>query len=236
MRVELRLLATVLVAALFGATGFMCLFQPHRIQRYAIAVSQRQRFNPFKRHIASKSYVWELRVVGVLCLPCCLVATLFALEIRFGADWYTRDICATSQIAPMDFFSLGTDQQVLDFKKYNLGTQYCLYIYGMTGIEPPTMGLEKSFAEGGAQTVQLIKAKLPTASQYFVCPPIVYLLSEVNRLGTYDLVHDSQLLAEVRQRVEEMDDALWKQDCEKKLSDLKSTSHSAGSNGSWRSQ
>jgi hypothetical protein len=224
MQVELRLLALIFVAVLFGATGFMCLFHPYRVQRYAIAMSQRQRFNPFKRWITTRSYIWSLRTIGVLSLPCFLVITLFALETRFGALWYTRDICAVSQIEPRDFFDRGLSQREIDFKTYNLDTQYCLYIYGITGREPPDLELQPPFAEGGAKTIQLLKTKIPTASPYFMCPPILDLLDEINRLGTYDVVADHELLAAVHQRLKDVDDPGWKERCEGELADLEHAS------------
>src|SRR5579863_2539267 len=102
--------------------------------------------------------------------------------------------------APNEFFLMPNEQRDAEFQKYDIETQYKIYICGQKR-EPPMFGLAAPLAREGGRIVPLLKAKLESADDDSTVQAIVYVFAEMNVLGTYNLAADKSLMEELRLRV-----------------------------------
>src|SRR5260370_186144 len=105
-------------------------------------------------------------------------------------------ISCTCDGVPNEFFLMAPKQRDAEFEKYDLETQYKIYIWGQKG-EPPMLGLVAPFASEGGRIVPLLKAKLESTNDDSTVEAIIYVFKEMNDLGTYDVAADKSLMEEL---------------------------------------
>jgi len=109
---------------------------------------------------------------------------------------------------PNEFFLLPPKQRDAEFQKYDLETQYKIYICGQQR-EPPMLGLVAPLAREGGRIVPLLKAKLESTNDDSTVEAIIYVFKEMNDLGTYDVAADKSLMEELRLKVSGIKDPAW---------------------------
>lgn len=124
---------------------------------------------------------------------------------------------------PNEFFLLPNEQRDAEFQKYDLETQYKIYICGQKR-EPPMFGLASPLAREGGRIVPLLKAKLESADDDSTVQAIVYVFAEMNVQGTYDLAADKSLMEELRLKVSRVKDPAWQNMIEKNLPEIQEKS------------
>ena len=124
---------------------------------------------------------------------------------------------------PNEFFLLPNEQRDAEFQKYDLETQYKIYICGQKR-EPPMFGLASPLAREGGRIVPLLKAKLESADDDSTVQTIVYVFAEMNVRGTYDLAADKSLMEELRLKVSRVKDPAWQNMIEKNLPEIREKS------------
>ncbi len=98
------------------------------------------------------------------------------------------------------FFWMPEKQRNAEFEKYDLDTQYRIYIYGSQQIEPPMIGLAWPLAREGGRIVQPLAAKLESADHDLTIRDIVFVFRVMNDLGTYDVAGDKSLMNKLREK------------------------------------
>jgi hypothetical protein len=121
---------------------------------------------------------------------------------------------------PNEFFLLPNEQRDAEFQKYDLETQYKIYICGQKR-EPPMLELSSPFAQEGGRIVPLLKMKLESTDNDLRIRDIVRLFREMNDLGTYNVAGDKSLMEELRSKVGEMKDPNWQKVTENMLLEIR---------------
>jgi len=121
---------------------------------------------------------------------------------------------------PNEFFLLPNEQRDAEFQKYDLETQYKIYICGQKR-EPPMFGLASPLAREGGRIVPLLKMKLEGTDNDLRIRDIVRLFREMNDLGTYNVAGDKSLMEELQSKVGEMKDPDWRKVTEKMLIEIR---------------
>jgi hypothetical protein len=122
-----------------------------------------------------------------------------------------------------EFFLLPAEQRDAEFQKYDIETQYKIYICGQKR-EPPMLGLASPLAREGGRIVPLLKAKLESADDDSTVQAIVYVFAEMNVRGTYDLAADKSLIEELRLKVSRIKDPAWQNMIEENLPEIREKS------------
>jgi hypothetical protein len=100
----------------------------------------------------------------------------------------------TCEGVPKEFFSMSSDQQLVEFKKYDFDRQYEIYICPQQGVEPPELELATHFAKEGKAIVKPLEAKLDRAHDDYTIRDILYVFSEMSEEGTYEVARDRSLM------------------------------------------
>ena len=133
------------------------------------------------------------------------------------AVWMTLLVCScTCGGVSNDFFLMPMEQRDVEFQKYDIETQYKIYICGQQR-EPPMLELSSPFAREGGRIVPLLKLKLESTDNDLRIRDIVRLFREMNDLGTYNVAADKSLMEELRSKVSEMKDPAWQKVTENML-------------------
>ena len=135
------------------------------------------------------------------------VMTLICL-IFFGACISNDPEFAPSQF-DRDFFNLTTNEQIKQFSKYGIETQYELLVVGNQVVHPPALYLIEEFARKGETVIPFLHTKLNQAKRDVAVRDIVAILSEMQRLRTYDVQGDASLMALAENRIAAMQ-GKWK--------------------------
>ncbi len=125
--------------------------------------------------------------------------------------------------APNEFFLMPAEQRDAEFQKYDIETQYKIYICGQQR-EPPMLELASPFAQEGGRIVPLLKMKLESTDNDLRIRDIVRLFREMNDLGTYNVAGDKSLMEELRSKVSGMKDPDWQKVTEKMLLEIREKS------------
>jgi hypothetical protein len=124
---------------------------------------------------------------------------------------------------PNEFFLMPPKQRDAEFQKYDLETQYKIYICGQKR-EPPMLGLASPLARQGGRIVPFLKAKLESADDDSTVENIVYVFAELNVRGTYDVAADKSLMEELRSKVGGMKDPDWQNMAQRNLLEIQEKS------------
>jgi hypothetical protein len=77
-------LIPLIMVIIFLIIGTMCLFWPEKIQDYALkwAGQGLGKFNPFLDWMKTRSYIWALRIIGVLAIGASLIALFVVIKTQ----------------------------------------------------------------------------------------------------------------------------------------------------------
>lgn len=106
------------------------------------------------------------------------------------------------------------------FNAYDLEKRYAIYMCGNQYVHPPMLELAEIFATGGGGVAVFLIGKLSTSDDDLVIRDIAAVFSEMQRLGTYDVVNNWDLMDLLRSRVHAMKHKDWRQMVERKLDRL----------------
>jgi hypothetical protein len=99
---------------------------------------------------------------------------------------------------------------IAEFLAQDLETQYTVYLCGARYVEPPVLYLAAPFGSEGKVAENFLKHKLAAPLDDQAVADVVRVLAEMQRQGTYDVKGDAELASLLRQRVQGMGDAYWK--------------------------
>lgn len=119
------------------------------------------------------------------------------------------------------FFRKSTKQQIADFDKLDVESQYAAFICGNQEREPPAIYLAKAFANEGGAVVGFLKAKLATARGDLTIHDIVLVFQHMSRGKTYKVAGDIELMKVLEDAVARVKDPFWRQRCEQGLSEIR---------------
>jgi hypothetical protein len=98
-----------------------------------------------------------------------------------------------------------------DFGNYDVDKQYAIFICGNQFVHPPMMYLAELLAKEGDKIVGFLKTKLREAGDDLTIRDLVRVFADMNRLKTYDVASDEELMRLISERLEGMKDPGWKQ-------------------------
>jgi hypothetical protein len=101
-------------------------------------------------------------------------------------------------------------RSLAEFDSYDVREQYKVYRCGCDVVHPPHLHLAGRFAQRGAAAVPLLRYRLRIAGDDETIRDIVLVLVEMQRLGTYDVDSDLELVQLMRSSVGGMRDEGWK--------------------------
>lgn len=108
-----------------------------------------------------------------------------------------------------DFFRLPSADQIIAFQEYDVATQYELLIVGNQVVHPPAIYLARELARRGKAIVPFLSVKLKNTQNELTIRDIVATLTEMHRLGLYDIRQDARLESLVKERIASMQ-SVWK--------------------------
>lgn len=111
--------------------------------------------------------------------------------------------------ADRDFFRQSTSEQVKKFNEFGPETQYELLIVGNQLVHPPALYLAEEFARQGKAIIPFLRSKLTAANKDATVRDVVAILSEMQRMGSYEVKSDASLMALVEERLATMQ-GQWK--------------------------
>jgi hypothetical protein len=98
-----------------------------------------------------------------------------------------------------------------EFSKYDVGKQYAIFICGNQYVHPPMMYLAELLAKEGGKVVAFLKMKLLAVKDDLTVRDLIFVFAEMNRLKTYNVAADHELMNLIVERLEGMKDPDWKQ-------------------------
>ena len=111
---------------------------------------------------------------------------------------------------------------IAEFGDHDIEKQYAIYICGNQYMHPPFLGLADAFAEEGAKVVGFLKTRLLEAEgDDSTVRDIVYVFSEMQRLKTYDVIGDDDLMRIMVERVRMIKSDGWREISERRLSRIR---------------
>ncbi len=113
-------------------------------------------------------------------------------KVRLRTQDFVQDI--RCKAVPNKFFDMSTNEQMVEFEKYDFDTQYEIYICSQERVEPPELELATRFAKEGKAIVKPLDAKLAEAEDDYTIRDILYVFSEMSEQGTYDVANDKSLM------------------------------------------
>jgi hypothetical protein len=117
-----------------------------------------------------------------------------------------------SECGPLvtSFFQLSAKEQATAFSALDLDRQYVTYICGMKSIHPPALHLALEFAEEGKVAFPFLATQLRKTQEDSHFRYIVYVFRYMQRLQTYDVVAEKDLMLYLKQRTNEVRDEFWR--------------------------
>lgn len=143
------------------------------------------------------------RVTLISIALCVLLTTACAADTMVG-----KYKC--SQLTSY-FYGEPLKARVAQFADADLEKQFAIYICGNQFIEPPAMYLATPFAREGRKAAELLKAKLSEAKDDGTIRDIIMVFAEMQRLGTYPVTSDKDLVRVIHTSVPRIKDPSWRQ-------------------------
>lgn len=146
-----------------------------------------------------------------------IVFSMFILTGCFRAE----DTSINSQCPELaeSFFQKPLKEQVAKFPSYELQKQYTIFICGNQTIHPPAQYLAGAFAQDGPKAVDFLREKLKNAKDDLTIRDITLVFAEMNKLKTYDVAGDSELINLLTEKISGMKSA-WKDTSEQLLREI----------------
>jgi hypothetical protein len=113
----------------------------------------------------------------------------------------------TCEGLPERFFAISTDQQMVEFEKYDFDTQYDIYLCSHEREPHESEMIARHFARKGEAIVGPLEAKLNQADEDRTIKDIAYLFRQMSDQGTYAVVKDSPLMDNLRHQASSIRDS-----------------------------
>lgn len=122
--------------------------------------------------------------------------------------------------ADRDFFRQPTSVQVKKFNELGPEAQYELLIVGNQLVHPPALYLVEEFARQGKVVIPFLRSKLTNANKDVTIRDVVAILSEMQRMGSYEVKSDATLMALVEEKLAAMQ-GQWKPVTQRMLEEIR---------------
>jgi hypothetical protein len=119
------------------------------------------------------------------------------------------------------FFRKPTTVQMAEFSDYSVKDEYALYICGSQVREPPSIHLAIPFAKKGKAAVGLLRTKLAATRSDLTIRDILFVFEEMERLRSYDVASDDDLMKLIDVAVDRVKDPVWKKQCEQSVKEIR---------------
>ena len=113
------------------------------------------------------------------------------------------------------FFRLTHKEQLEQFSVIGVDRKYVIYICGMRAIYPQTLHLADAFSKEGEFAFPFLAKKILKTQSDTSFREILYVLSEMQRRKTYDVVSEKALMLYVEKRATEIQDKFWREYAQK---------------------
>jgi hypothetical protein len=109
-------------------------------------------------------------------------------------------------IVVREFYRQSAAAREASFNNYAFEDRYRIYIYGVVCRHPPTIYLERPFAQGGAEVATRVQAKLAACDDAMTIGAIVDLFHAMKALNTYNVQDNQELVDALRMKVGQIED------------------------------
>jgi hypothetical protein len=120
----------------------------------------------------------------------------------------------------LTYFTKTNDERRRDFAQMSLPRRYVTYICAEQYRHPPALEFATEFASAGAPVVGYLKEKLVETTDDPTIENIVYVFSEMQRIHSYDVAQDADLMSLLRQKTQSMLDSGGQVRAEEDLEDI----------------
>lgn len=146
-----------------------------------------------------------------------IVLSMFVLTGCFHAE----DASIDGQCPELaeTFFQKSLKDQMAEFPSYELRNQYAIFICGNQAVHPPAQYLAGAFAQDGPKAVEFLRGKLKNAKGDLTIRDITLVFAEMNRLKTYDVAGDKELINLLTEKINGMKSE-WKVESEQLLTEI----------------
>lgn len=103
-----------------------------------------------------------------------------------------------------EFFDLSVSERIGKLRDYSLEDQYKLFIFFQQVVHPPNLSLAEEFAKNGESAIPVLKKELIETEYDMTIRDIAWTLYWMNRLGTYDVKRDKELMTLLKERRKSM--------------------------------
>lgn len=118
------------------------------------------------------------------------------------------------------FFQLTHKEQLAQFSTFDLDRRYVTYICGVRAIHPQTLYLAYAFSKEGKIAFPFLAKKLLETRNDSSFREIIYVLSEMQRRKTYDVVAEKDLMLYMEKRASEIQDKFWREYTQKLIGEI----------------
>lgn len=107
-------------------------------------------------------------------------------------------------------FRSPVDSQIAQFRRLSPHEQYIAFMCGNRDMEPPQLALIDPYAQTGRAALDELRNGLRSEREGMGTTAIISVLYEMERLGTYDVRHDTTLGEEVRRAIARTENPEWR--------------------------
>ena len=124
-----------------------------------------------------------------------------------GAESPTKYEC---NVLLHPFLQLTIDERVAHFATFDLDRQYVTYLCGMRVMHPQPYYLTDTFSKEGQRAFPFLAKKVIETKNDSYFRYTVYVLEEMQRQKTYDVVAEKDLMRYMEKRASEIQDEYWR--------------------------
>jgi hypothetical protein len=139
--------------------------------------------------------------------------------------------CSSLEESGIYSFKRPEKDRVAEFKRFDIEKQYAIFICGMEYTYSLAFEFADAFALEAGKAIGFIKARLMEARDDLTVCDLMLLLCRMQRVGSYDVTGDEELMRYAQERVEGMKDEEWKELCELYLMHIREWGTKAGNDG-----
>lgn len=125
-----------------------------------------------------------------------------------------------SELVESFFYGRSVSDRINDFAKHPVEKQFAIFVCGNQVIHPPPLYLVTPLANNGGGLVDLLIGELLEARDDLIIRDIVFIVSEMSRLRTYEARRNVRLMSIMEMRVKGMRNPDWKSVTEKMLGEV----------------
>jgi len=163
----------------------------------------------------------------------CPIVLMLCLSIS-GCFFWRRNIvvgkydCSSLEESGIYRFQRPKKDRVAEFKRFDFEKQYAIFICGRQYTYSYAYEFDEPFALVAGKAIGFIKARLMEARDDQTVRDLILLFWEMQRVGSYDVAGDEELMRYAQERVEGMKYERWKRLSEEYLKDIRESQTKAG--------